>query len=232
VYVCAGNIFVYDSSGTQIDLIEVPERPTSLSSVAKTARPCSSPPATPSTRSAPDSKDNRLALWIGGKFWSILARAQCNFDWQWIKFWTTWLVRSPHFVHHHFCRTDGGPVPGVPFMVAAGVLAGAGKLNIALLLAVDDGCLHAGGQPSGFILDAARGNKVLKLLCRISLEPDSCVRRTEDVFTAVRYEGCAARQVCSRHRHRRPAVGRYFRGQLPRFLAYDGIASFSTRDAS
>jgi len=30
VYVCAGNIFVYDSSGKQIDLIEVPERPTSL----------------------------------------------------------------------------------------------------------------------------------------------------------------------------------------------------------
>jgi hypothetical protein len=30
VYVAAGNIFVYDKSGRQIDLIEVPERPTSL----------------------------------------------------------------------------------------------------------------------------------------------------------------------------------------------------------
>jgi sugar lactone lactonase YvrE len=30
VYVCAGNIFVYDSTGKQIDLIEVPERPTSI----------------------------------------------------------------------------------------------------------------------------------------------------------------------------------------------------------
>jgi len=30
VYVCAGNIFVYDPSGKQIDLIEVPERPTSI----------------------------------------------------------------------------------------------------------------------------------------------------------------------------------------------------------
>jgi sugar lactone lactonase YvrE len=30
VYVCAGNIFVYDPTGKQIDLIEVPERPTSL----------------------------------------------------------------------------------------------------------------------------------------------------------------------------------------------------------
>lgn len=30
VYVCAGNIFVYDPTGKQIDSIEVPERPTSL----------------------------------------------------------------------------------------------------------------------------------------------------------------------------------------------------------
>ena len=30
VYVAAGNIFVFDQSGKQIDLIEVPERPTSL----------------------------------------------------------------------------------------------------------------------------------------------------------------------------------------------------------
>jgi sugar lactone lactonase YvrE len=30
VYVCAGNIFVYDPSGKQIDFIEVPERPTSI----------------------------------------------------------------------------------------------------------------------------------------------------------------------------------------------------------
>ena len=27
-----------------------------------------------------------------------------------------------------------------------------------------------------------RGSKVLKFVCRVSLEPDSCVRRTEDVF--------------------------------------------------
>jgi sugar lactone lactonase YvrE len=30
VYVAAGNIFVYEPSGRQIGLIEVPERPTSL----------------------------------------------------------------------------------------------------------------------------------------------------------------------------------------------------------
>jgi sugar lactone lactonase YvrE len=30
VFVCAGNVFVYDNSGKRIGLIEVPDRPTSL----------------------------------------------------------------------------------------------------------------------------------------------------------------------------------------------------------
>ena len=34
-----------------------------------------------------------------------------------------------------------------------------------------------------FYLGRFRGNQVLNLLCRISLEPDSCVRRTQNVFT-------------------------------------------------
>jgi membrane protein DedA with SNARE-associated domain/rhodanese-related sulfurtransferase len=34
-----------------------------------------------------------------------------------------------------------------------------------------------------FYLGRYRGNKVLGFLCRISLEPDSCVRRTQNLFT-------------------------------------------------
>ena len=33
-----------------------------------------------------------------------------------------------------------------------------------------------------YCLGRYRGGRVLKLLCRISLEPESCVRRTEDMF--------------------------------------------------
>ena len=34
-----------------------------------------------------------------------------------------------------------------------------------------------------FYIGRVRGIRILNLLCRISLEPDSCVRRTEDVFS-------------------------------------------------
>jgi membrane protein DedA with SNARE-associated domain len=58
-------------------------------------------------------------------------------------------------------------VPAMPLLIAAGALAGLGKMNF--VLAAD-------------YLGRYRGNRVSKLLCRISLEPDSCVRRTEGVF--------------------------------------------------
>jgi membrane protein DedA with SNARE-associated domain len=38
------------------------------------------------------------------------------------------------------------------------------------------------GDPVWYQLGRSRGHKVLKLLCKLSLEPDSCVRRTENLF--------------------------------------------------
>ena len=75
----------------------------------------------------------------------------------------------------------GLPVPAAPFLLAAGALAGMGKLDprLALLVAL----LAAGlSDTFWFELGRRRGGRVLRLLCRLSLEPDSCVRKTEDAF--------------------------------------------------
>src|SRR5262249_61450024 len=45
------------------------------------------------------------------------------------------------------------------------------------------------GHSVWFWAGRKRGGSVLRLICRISIEPDSCVRRTEDVFA--RYGGRA-----------------------------------------
>ncbi len=75
----------------------------------------------------------------------------------------------------------GLPLPALPLMAAAGVLIGTGHLGLfpavgaaflATLLA--DWLWYVAGQ--------RRGRPVLALLCRIALEPDTCVRRTEHVF--------------------------------------------------
>jgi membrane protein DedA with SNARE-associated domain len=75
----------------------------------------------------------------------------------------------------------GVPVPAVPVLLAAGGLAAAGKLSlpVALGLAIV-ACLLA--DLAWFMAGRLRGSRVLGLLCRISLEPDSCVRRTEMIF--------------------------------------------------
>ena len=75
----------------------------------------------------------------------------------------------------------GLPIPAIPLLVAAGALVGQGKMSLAaaLLLPV------AASLPADvfwFWLGRVRGGRVLGWLCRISLEPDSCVRKTENLF--------------------------------------------------
>jgi membrane protein DedA with SNARE-associated domain len=81
-----------------------------------------------------------------------------------------------------FAEQIGLPVPSLPLLLAAGALAGAGKFNFfnSLLLAVF-ACIVA--DSIWYLLGRLRGIKVLQLLCKISLEPDSCVRRTEGIFS-------------------------------------------------
>jgi membrane protein DedA with SNARE-associated domain len=75
----------------------------------------------------------------------------------------------------------GLPLPATPFIVAAGALAHMGQMNlvVAILLATVASML---ADLSWYQIGRLRGVKVLRLLCRISLEPDYCVRRTENSF--------------------------------------------------
>jgi membrane protein DedA with SNARE-associated domain len=75
----------------------------------------------------------------------------------------------------------GVPLPSTPFIIAAGALAHMGQLNFgaALFLAFSASMI---ADLIWFEIGRRRGTRVLKLLCRISLEPDYCVRRTENTF--------------------------------------------------
>lgn len=75
----------------------------------------------------------------------------------------------------------GLPIPAVPILLGVGALAGAGRMSLALAL----GAVLAASLPPDLVwyeLGRRRGGRVLGLLCRITLEPDSCVRRTENLF--------------------------------------------------
>jgi membrane protein DedA with SNARE-associated domain/rhodanese-related sulfurtransferase len=75
----------------------------------------------------------------------------------------------------------GLPLPSAPVLLAAGALAGRRRMYLPVVVAVP---LLAATMCDTFwyILGRRRGVGVLRFICRISLEPDSCVRRTQLSF--------------------------------------------------
>ena len=76
----------------------------------------------------------------------------------------------------------GLPVPAVPILLGVGALSGNGQMSVTVAL----GVALLASLPADIVwyeLGRRRGGRVLGFLCRISLEPDTCVRRTSDVFT-------------------------------------------------
>jgi membrane protein DedA with SNARE-associated domain len=73
------------------------------------------------------------------------------------------------------------PLPGEPLLLGAGALAGTGyfRLWLAAALALAGTVV---GDLVWYEIGRRGGRQVLKRLCRISIEPDTCVRRGEDTF--------------------------------------------------
>jgi len=75
----------------------------------------------------------------------------------------------------------GLPMPSLPVVLAAGALAGDGHLNLLVVL----GLSAAGAFLSDTLwyeLGRYRGGRVLGVICRLSFEPEVCVRQTQESF--------------------------------------------------
>jgi membrane protein DedA with SNARE-associated domain len=75
----------------------------------------------------------------------------------------------------------GVPLPAVPALLAVGALAAQGRVSALLVI----GAIAAVALPVDLVwheLGRRRGAAVLAGLCRLSLEPDVCVRRTGALF--------------------------------------------------
>jgi membrane protein DedA with SNARE-associated domain len=80
-----------------------------------------------------------------------------------------------------FAEQAALPLPSIPILLASGALARTGQLQLAgILLCGLSACLLA--DNIWFQLGKRRGAKILRFICRISIEPDSCVRKTENLF--------------------------------------------------
>src|SRR5262249_2936421 len=73
------------------------------------------------------------------------------------------------------------PIAGEPILLGAGALAGVGRLSLWLAAAL----ALAGtivGDLVWYEVGRLGGHRVLRQLCRVTIEPDSCVRRGQDTF--------------------------------------------------
>lgn len=118
----------------------------------------------------------------------------------------------------------GAPVPAVPFLIVAGGLTVGGQLSfIAVVLAAVLGNIL--GDGAWFLAGRRWGYRVMRLLCRISLSPDSCVRRSESILG--RWGGwslIAAKFVPGVSVVAPPMAGALGMSNL-RFLAYETVAA-------
>jgi len=125
-----------------------------------------------------------------------------------------------------FATRLGAPVPGSAVLVVAGGLVMAGQLGAAATLAA----AVAGnllGDAVWFYAGRRYGYRVMRLLCKVSLSPDTCVRRSESLITD--WGGIsllAAKFVPGVSVVAAPMAGA-LRMPLRRFVAFDTLASLA-----
>jgi membrane protein DedA with SNARE-associated domain/rhodanese-related sulfurtransferase len=73
----------------------------------------------------------------------------------------------------------GIPLPATPILLAAGALTAQHELSFPLALAAALGATLL-ADSTWFLVGRKYGHYVLRLLCKLSLEPTICVRRTQD----------------------------------------------------
>lgn len=123
-----------------------------------------------------------------------------------------------------FVEQVGIPLPAAPWLLAAGALAGTGKMNWPLALgAAAIGSLLA--DLIWFYLGRHYGGRILGLLCRIALEPDSCARRTQNLFVRHGMRGLVAAKFIPGLSTLAPPMAGAAGVSIPRFLFFDGLSS-------
>lgn len=93
-------------------------------------------------------------------------------------------VKYGYFILFFWVMTEqiGIPIPSAPILITAGTLTATHKLGLApVLIAIVLGCLVS--DLLWYVMGKRYGGVVVRLLCRLSMESKTCVKRTEHYFT-------------------------------------------------
>jgi membrane protein DedA with SNARE-associated domain len=116
----------------------------------------------------------------------------------------------------------GLPLPAVPFLLAAGALAGTGRLSVGMAL-LAAGVASLIGDMVWYWIGRAGGVRVLGWLCRLSLQADSCVQRTQRRFTAHGARSLLVAKFLPGFNTVAPPLAGIVRMPLAQFLLFTGL---------
>ena len=119
----------------------------------------------------------------------------------------------------------GLPIPAAPLLIAAGALARAGKMNLTFAVALAFIAVIL-ADLLWYSLGRYRGGRILKVLCRISLEPDSCVRRTENLFVRHGVHSLFVAKFVPGLNTAAPTLAGLFRMPVRRFMIFASLGAF------
>jgi membrane protein DedA with SNARE-associated domain len=137
------------------------------------------------------------------------------------------------FLFHHgyslliawvFAEQLGIPIPSIPILLAAGVLAGTGRLSLGTSLI----CVVFAAVTADLIwyqLGRRKGHRILNLLCKISLEPASCVRRTAGIYRKQGARSLLLAKFVPGLNTVSPPLAGIIKMRLRRFLLFDVIGT-------
>lgn len=143
------------------------------------------------------------------------------------------MTQANHFFINHgvwalfsivFLEQTGLPLPAPLLLLAAGALSVTGQFNALLGIGVTLlACLLADGM--WFYLGRYRGNHVLGFLCRVSLEPDSCIRRTQNSFSKYGVKGIVVSKFVPGFSTMAPPLAGMSGMTIGSFLLADGVGA-------
>jgi membrane protein DedA with SNARE-associated domain len=123
-----------------------------------------------------------------------------------------------------FAEQVGLPIPSLPILLAAGALAGTHNLSffVSLFIAI---FAAVSADSLWYQLGRRKGIRILQFLCRITIEPDSCVRRTQGVFATQGARSLLFAKFVPGLSTVAPPLAGIFHMRARRFLLFDALGA-------
>jgi membrane protein DedA with SNARE-associated domain len=118
----------------------------------------------------------------------------------------------------------GLPLPALPMLIVSGALVHNGQLALVpVVLAAVAGSLI--GDLPWYMAGRMAGYRVLRVLCRVSIEPDSCVKQTETTFERWGAPSLLIAKFVPGFATVAPPISGAMRLGLPTFLLYSALGA-------